>query len=129
MAVLGGRLLLDAASESRHGETATSARLRYSAEAASLRTIAGALGTALTRMLRWHVWWMTAGDIPTAVSATLGDEFFNLKATPEEVKAALLLYQSDSISFETFFDQLQKGGWTREGVTADQERKDIERAS
>jgi len=126
MAVLGGRLLLESSGDGIP-ETATGARMRYSAEAASLRTIAGAVSAALTRVLRWHVWWMTMGDIPLDVTANLTDEFFALKATPEEVKAALLLYQSDSISFDTFFDQLQKGGWTREGVTAAQERKDIER--
>lgn len=126
MAVLGGRLLLESSGDGIP-ETATGARMRYSAEAASLRTIAGAVSAALTRVLRWHVWWMTAGAIPLDVTANLTDEFFSLRATADEVKAALLLYQSDSISFDTFFDQLQKGGWTREGVTASQERKDIER--
>jgi hypothetical protein len=126
MAVLGGRLLL----EVPHGqvqETATSARLRYASETASLRTIAGAVSAALTRVLRWHIWWMTSGDIPLDVRVDLTDEFFQLKASPEDVKALLVLFQADSISFETFFDGLQKGGWTREGVTAEQELEAIAR--
>lgn len=123
MAVLGGRLLLEASTA--RTETAASVRLRYSAETASLRTIASAVSTAVTRLVRWHCWWLGAGDVDLTITFALTDEFFSLKATADEVRASLLLYQSDSISFDTFFNQLQLGGWTREGVTADQERAAI----
>jgi hypothetical protein len=123
MAVLGGRLLLEASTT--QVETAASVRLRYSAETASLRTIAAAVSAAVTRLLRWHAWWLGSGNVDPAITFALTDEFFSLKATAEDVKAALVLYQADSISFDTSFHQLQLGGWTRDGVTADQEREAI----
>ena len=125
MAVLGGRLLLETPSDGRIAETATSARLRYASESASLRTIAGAVSAALTRVLRWHVWWESGGGIPLDLRVELANEFFTMRATADEVKTALLLYQSDGITFETFYEQLQKGGWTRAGVTAEQEQRAI----
>jgi hypothetical protein len=97
--------------------------LRYNAETASLRTIAAAVSAAVTRLLRWHAWWLGTGDVDPAITFALSDEFFSLKATADEVRASLLLFQADSISFDTFFHQLQLGGWTRDGVTADQERE------
>ncbi len=126
MAVLGGRLLLDAPT-AQAAETATSARLRYASETASLRTIARAVSAAFTRVTRWHCWWMGAGEMDPAVRVDLNDDFFSLRASAEEVKTLMLLLQSDSVSFETFFEQLQRGGWTREGVTAEQELSAIAR--
>ncbi len=124
MSVLGGKLLL----EEPHGqpETATSAKLRYSAESASLRTISSAVGSALTTALRWMVWWQgTDTELPVDVSVELSDDFFDMKASPEEVKAAFLAVQGDTMSFQTFYHILQKGGWTREGVTAEEELRAI----
>jgi hypothetical protein len=126
MATLGARLL-----EEPHGaqaETATAVRMRQSGESASLRTTAGAASAAITRVLRWHVWWFTgAGDLDLDVMVELCSEYFQVKATPEEVKAALLALQAGEISFATFYSILEKGGWAREGVTAEDERKEIER--
>jgi len=125
MAVLGGRLLLEEAN-AKNAETATSARLRYSAEAASLRTIAGAVAAALTRALRWHVWWTSTGEaLPLSVEVRLSDEFFQVRASADEVRAALLAVQAEQMSFKSFFAFLQRGGWARPGVTVEQERAEI----
>ena len=124
MSVLGGRLLL----EEPHvqAETATSARLRYSAEAASLRTISGAVSAALTRVLRWHVWWQGTGELPLDVHVRLTDEFF-MHATADEVRAATSSMQAELISYKTFYQILQRGGWTRKEITADEELREIRR--
>ena len=126
MAVLGGRLLLDA--PYGQAETATSARLRYASESASLKTIASAVGAAMTATLRRHAWWEGVGELPLDVRVSVNDEFFSMRASAEDVKTLLLAFQSDAISFETFYDQLQKGGWTRDGVTAADERRTVEEA-
>jgi hypothetical protein len=121
MGVLGGKLLLEAP-QARDAETATSARLRYAAEEASLRTVASAVSAALTRVLRWHVWWQGISDaLPVDVTVDLANEFFSVRAWAEEVKTAIMAWQSNGISFETLFERLQVGGWAREGVTAEQE--------
>jgi hypothetical protein len=124
MAVLGGRLLLEA--PNARPETATSARLRYSAEASSLHTISVAVGAAMTRVLRWHIWWLSTDDaLRLEAEVRLSDEFFAMKATPEEVRTALMAVQAGEMSFATFYALLARGGWTRPGVSADEEKHAI----
>ncbi len=125
MAIAGSRLLLEAPSAAA-SETATSAKLRHASEVASLRTIADATSQALTAALRLHAWWEGSDtDLPTDVRVDLPRDFFVPGATAEEVKTLLLLLQSQSISYETFYFRLARGGWVREHVTADEERADI----
>lgn len=126
MAMLGARLLEDP--HAAAPATATEVRVKHGGETASLRTIAGAASAALTRLLRWHVWWFTGtGELPLDVAAKLCTEFFEVKATPEEIKTALLAVQAGKMAFETFYQILEKGGWAREGVSAKDELEEIER--
>jgi hypothetical protein len=127
MGHLGGKLLLEEPS-AQGPETATSARLRYSAESASLRTIAASVSAALTRILRWHCWWVGLDDgVPLDVEVRLASSFFDVKASSEEVKTAVFAVQAGEISSETFYSILTRGGWSRPGVTFEQERQAIER--
>jgi hypothetical protein len=120
MAILGGRLLLE--EPHAQAETATSAMLRYGAESATLRTIASAVSAALTRALRWHAWWVgTDDEPPLGTRVDLSRELLQVRATPDEVRALLMLAQAGKVSFDTFFHLLQQGGWTRPGITAEAE--------
>jgi hypothetical protein len=125
MATLGARVL---EMQPAHAETATAITIRHAGEYASLRTMAQAGEQGLTMALQIAVWWYSTeenpSDVPVAV--VLNKDFVSVKAKPEEVKTALLAMQSGDISFETFWHLLTEGGWTREGVTADEERKQIE---
>jgi hypothetical protein len=129
MATLGARLLED---QPKGAETLGAVAMRHTGQHATLRTIVGATEQALTRALQIHVFWMPGESAarPEDVKAgvELNKEFFSVRATPEDVKAALLLWQSDAITFETLYERLQTGGWTREGVDAKQEKAEIERA-
>ena len=88
---------------------------------------ASALSQALTQALRWHAWWARGiGALPLDARVSLSEQLFAVRATPDEVRAALMLWQSDGISFETLYQRLASGGWTREGVTPEQEREAIE---
>lgn len=127
MATLGASLLEEPAA--RTAETATAIRMRHSGQAAALKTVAGAASAALTRVLRWHVWWWAgAGELPLGVQVRLSDEFFQMRATPEEVRAAIEAVQSGQLSFESLYALLEQGGWTRPGVTAADERHAIDAA-
>lgn len=125
MATLGARLLEQ---QSGTAETATAVGMRHSGEHATLRTIAQAVEQGLTMVLRIHVWWMSLDVTPAAVKAgvELNKEFFSVKATPDEIRVLLLALTADEISFETFYEGLQKGGWARDGVTVEDERKAID---
>ena len=125
MATLGARVL---EMQPAHAETATAITIRHAGEYASLRTMAQAGEQGLTMALQIAVWWYSTeknpSDVP--VSVLLNKDFVSVKAKPDEVKTALLAMQSGDISFETFWHLLTEGGWTREGVTAEEERKQIE---
>ena len=125
MATLGARVL---EMQPFHPETATAITIRHAGEYASLRTMAQAGEQAFTMALQTAVWWVGTEEYPNEVPVyvTLNKDFVSVKATPEEVKTALLAMQSGDISFETFWHLLTEGGWTREGITAEEERKQIE---
>lgn len=126
MAVLGARLLEE---QSTVPETMGAVGMRHSGEHATLRTIANAVEQGITLVIHHHVWWTTAGDVKLSdikAGMELNKDFFAVKASPEEVKAALLLWQSEAICFETLYQLLQRGSWTREGVDAKKEKSAIE---
>jgi hypothetical protein len=125
MATLGARILEDSGGAA---ETATAVSMRHAGEQASMRRMAGSISQALTAALRWMGWWVGIDADPSKVEASceLNKDFFQVKASPEEIKTAFLLWQGEGISKETFFDRIQKGGWAREGVTFEDEQAAIE---
>jgi hypothetical protein len=125
MATLGARVL---EMQPQHAETATAITIRHAGEYASLRTMAQAGEQGLTMALQIAVWWYSTEENPNdvPVSVLLNKDFVNVKAKPEEIKTALLAMQSGDLSYETFWHILTEGGWTREGITADEERQQIE---
>jgi prophage DNA circulation protein len=122
MATLGARLLEEHQTEGN--ETATAARMRHTGEHATLKTVAQSIEQALLQIVQWLAWWDGEGETPADVKSTveLHKEFFQIRATPDEVRALLEAWNDGAISFQTLFEGLQKGGWTREGATADEEK-------
>jgi len=125
MATLGARVL---EMQPTTAETATAVIVRHAGEHASLRTIAQAGEQGLTMALQYAVWWVGTEAVPSGVpvQVVLNKDFVSVRATPEEVKTLVLALQSEDISFETFWHLMIEGGWTREGITAEEERRQIE---
>lgn len=126
MATLGARMLED---QPAVQETATAITMRHAGEHATLRTVAGAIQAGLTMAVQIHAWWLGTEATPADVKAfiELNKDFLNIRATPEEIKALLLLWQSDAMSWKTFYEGLRGGEWARAGIDADEEQRDIER--
>lgn len=124
MATLGARLLEDAPTTA---ETAAAVKLRHGGETASLRTVAQSLEAGFTQILQMCIWWAGTDDKPVDadVNVELNKEYLNIRATPQEIQVALTALQAGEISFDTWYDILQKGGWAREGVTSEDEQKTI----
>ena len=124
MATLCARLLEDQPSTQ---ETASGVRLRHSAETASVRTIAQSQEQGFIQALQIVVWWAGTDAKPqdAEVTVELNKEYLNVKASPEEVRVALTALQAGEMSFETWYHFLEVGGWTREGITVEDEKKDI----
>jgi len=111
----------------KRGETATAVQLRHSSETASLKTIAQSLEQGMDLVLQICLWWEGTDAQPgdTEVDVELNKEYLNIRATPQEVQVALTALQAGEISFETWYNILQSGGWAREGVDSAAEQKDI----
>jgi hypothetical protein len=124
MATLGARLLEDPSAIA--AETATAVRIKHSGEGAALRTISSTASTALTTLLRWAAWWAGSGEIDQGITVKLNQEFTNVKAAPAEITEQRNLWQARATSHETLYHALQEGGWAREGVDLDTERRAID---
>lgn len=126
MAALGARLLEE---QPAANETAQAVKLRHSGEAATLVSTAQAIERGLTYIVRTMLWWLGTEAKPEDVKAEVEvtKEFLAIKATPGEVQAMLGALQANKVSFETWYEFLRNGGWTRDGVTAEEETKAIEK--
>lgn len=126
MATLGARLLEESP---RVNETATSIILRHSGEHATLATIAQSLERGLTSSLRIALWWFGPEQKPKDVDAhiELNKDFLRTRVSADDLRSLVMALQAETISYETFYEQLVKGEMARPGVTADQERDAIQR--
>lgn len=122
MAALGGRVL----ENPQVPATATEIRMRHSSEHASLTKIAQACSQALSNAIRWVAWWMGTDEKPDEnLKIMLNQDFMAIDISAEELKAAMLAWQSGAISFEQFFQRLQRGGFYAPGTTIEDEKAKI----
>lgn len=126
MATLGARLLEEAPTVA---ETATAVNMRHSGEQATLRTIAQVVEAGLSQALRWFVWWVSTEKTPADVEAgiELNKDFASVKMGPQELQALVTTWQSEGMSWETLHHNLTRGDVMRPGVTAEDEKAQIER--
>jgi hypothetical protein len=126
MATLGARLLEE--QQGSGAETATAVGMRHSGEHATLRTIAQVIEQGLSMVWRFHAWWVGVEATPSDVKASveLSKDFWAVKMSPDELKALMLAWQGDGMSWETLWFNMQKGQLARPGVSAEDERKQIE---
>jgi hypothetical protein len=125
MATLGARLLEEAP---RYTETATAVSMRHSGDYATLRTLGQIVEQQLTWALKVHTWWLGTSNLVTDEKSNveLNKIFYDQTLTADELRALLLALQSNSISYKTFYARLSNAGWMREGISDEEELKDIE---
>lgn len=125
MATLGARLLEEAP---HYAETALSVSMRHSSDYANLRTIAQVVEQQISWCVQVHEWWIGNAAKVTDIKSgyELNKVFYDQQLTADELRALLLALQAGTISYKTFYARLSNTGWMREGVTDDEELKDIE---
>jgi hypothetical protein len=125
MASLGARLLEEAP---HYAETALSVSMRHSSDYATLRMIAQVVEQQLSFALKTHCWWLSTEKLVAKMKAKieLNKVFFDASVTADELRALLMALQAQTISYKTFYERLSNTGWTREGITPEEELKDIE---
>jgi hypothetical protein len=123
MAVLGARLL---EATPKTGETAEAVRLRHSGEHAVLGTMTSAVSQGLSKILRWHIWWMGLEPESRVAGVELNRDYFDSVMSPNEAEALMKMWQAGSITFETLYWNLQRGEWARPGVSVEEEKAQLE---
>jgi len=129
MATLGARLL---EGQAETQETATAVSMRHAGDRASLRSIAQTTEFSLSQALRVHTWWISTELMPSDLSmikCELNKDFFKVRMQPAELQALTTALQSEVISYDTFYANLQKGEITRPGVDAQGELDQIDARS
>lgn len=120
MAVLGARLLEE---PKRAVESADTHKIRRSGEDGVTSNIAKTVSKGMTRCLEITARWL---GISQDVSIELNTDLLDVRLTAQEMTALLALLQAGTISYSTFFFNLQRSGAYREGWTELEERDAIE---
>lgn len=105
-------------------ESGEALRMRQESSGATLKGVVENAGRAITMALKMAATWM--GESTDGIVFDPITEFSDNKLSAQEMTALLQMWMNKSISFETYYDNLQKGGVAKEDVTADEEMDKIE---
>lgn len=119
MAAIGARML---APEKSGVEAADTLAIRQNGETAVLASIASLASQGLTKMLAFMAEWAAAGG---EVVVKLNTDYMPKGMTAQELAELVKAYQSGAISFETLFDNLQRGEIIDATKTVEEEREQI----
>lgn len=122
MAVLGARMLEEQKLAAETSETLT---IRRSGESSLLASVACTASTGLTRIVRWHAEWVGTSEA-NMTKIDLNKDFFGIPMSSSDLSALVQSWQSGAMSYETFYQNLERGELTRPGITAEEERLQIE---
>jgi hypothetical protein len=119
MAAIGARML---APEKAGVEAEGTLAMRHNGEDSVLGSMANLVSDGWTRVLQFMAMWEgIAGDC----SIKLNTDYMPKGMTAQELSELVKAFQSGAISFETFFENLQRGEIIRADKTADEEREQI----
>lgn len=121
MAALGARML---APEKKTSETADSLEAKRGGENSVLSALAGSADMVLSSALRFMAEWV--GADPKEVFIELNKRYLPTPMDATMLTAWVKAWQSNAISYETFFAGLQRGELVPESISAEEEQDDIE---
>ncbi len=116
-AVRSGAQLFD--NSPRGQESGEARRLRFSAETATLSSIVGSSALILERSLKQAA--IMAGANPDEVVVKAPDNILEGKLDPQEIKALVESWTGGAISYETLYENLQRGRIASPERTAEDE--------
>lgn len=124
MAVLGARML---APEKATAETATTAAIHRTGENSALAGIGISVSLALTKVLFVFTTW--AGQIvtPDKVNFETTRDFMPVNIDAQTLTALVQAWQAQAISFDTFYDLMQRGDISQADVDAAIEQERIKK--
>lgn len=116
-AASAGARLFD--SETRAAESGDALRIRYAAQTATLTAVALTSAQGLEKALR-HIAVMIGAD-PNQVVVKPNLSFVDAGMTPEQAEALVRVWQNGAISYETLYENLQRGEIASAERTAEEE--------
>lgn len=123
MSILGARLL---SPDKAQVEAADTQKVRHSSENNVVRSMAETMEEGFTKIFKTLLEWMAiGGDVSVLINKEYMDDSLD-SATVKELVGAL---QTGAISWETFFYNMQRGGYIQDGITADDEKTRIEQGT
>lgn len=117
MVALGARLL---AKEKRAAEAAETAAIHRAGENGVLASLANSASSAISMVMTWCVMWSSPTSEPVVVQ--LNTDFMPAGLNAGRLTALVKAWQSGAMSWETLYDNLQRGEIARTGVDAETER-------
>tara|TARA_R110000824_G_scaffold152470_1_gene323689 strand:+ start:9967 stop:11376 length:1410 start_codon:yes stop_codon:yes gene_type:complete len=122
-AIFGSRVL---EGQKAAAETADAVRLRHSGETASLVTMVDTLDNTFSEALGFLLDW---GGITGESLVAANRDLLNVKATPQELQALTAAVQAGTMSYGTYYHNLEQLELTRPGVDAEQEEAELEESA
>jgi Domain of unknown function (DUF4055) len=125
MAMFGARLL---EGPPKTAETATGVQWRMAGSDSPVQRLIGTCSQALTWALQVHAWWNGSTDNidDPAIGMTLNKDLVSSIMEPQMLQALMQALLNGTISYETFFFNLQRGEIARPLVEVEEERALVE---
>lgn len=120
MAILGARMI---AAEKKQAETATTSAIHRTGENSVLSSIAISVSLAMTRALNIFAEWK---GVASECVFQLNREFMPVTVDPVMFQGWLKALQAGAISYDTFFDWIQRGDMIDAELTPEDEQTEIE---
>jgi hypothetical protein len=125
MAALGGRLL-----EGRPlvEETATAVMARTQGTDSPVQSLVTTVSHGLTQALQLHAWWdgRTEDVDDTSIHMTLNSDLIAQPLDAQMLIALMQMVLNDTMTYETFYFNLERGEITRPMISVDEERALLE---
>ncbi len=128
MAALGARMLEP---QKKAVEAAETHRLRQTSQTSTLTNISLVGSSTLTMVLKWLYWWMSTEDSPAQIDdklclVKLNEEFIDSSVDPILFQNMLAALSAGKISYEVWFNWLQKGEIIGPDVSMEEEQAAIQ---
>lgn len=121
-AIAAGARILD--TSQKPAESGDALRLRQAAQAATIETVRLASAQGLERALRYAA--MFVGADPNSVIVKHDNPLGDTTLSPADATALVGMWQGGAISYDTMYENLQRGKIASDERTADEERAIIE---
>jgi hypothetical protein len=131
MAALGSRVLEQ---KQGAGEALETVKLRAASETNSLSNVADAASRSCSLVVAWVAWW--SGNAATVQELTkdlafvqINKELVSSQAAPAQIQAWVAAFQAGTMSWDTFFFNMNRGEVYSEGWTLEEEKKSLEQTA